>query len=122
MGFEDIADEGYKQRALDTMFTLIQSQAGYTMSDYIQIENLYTKTEIENYFQFRDLQIKRERIAAEKAAAEQAAIDAEENRNSQELQTAEREAAATQRQTDKLENDQILQDKKIVADMIMSQP
>lgn len=76
VGFDDIADDGFKQRQLDIMFNLTQQpNSGYTMTDYSAIECLYTKSEIRNYFQYRDLQIKRERQAQEQAAIEQAAIE-----------------------------------------------
>ena len=49
LGFEDIADDGYKQRMLDIMFNYTQNpQSGYTMSDYNAIEAMDTKSEIRN--------------------------------------------------------------------------
>jgi hypothetical protein len=119
LDFEDLADDTYKQRQMDMIFTFIQNQQGgpgYTMTDWNTIESMNTKNEIRNYLQYRDFQIAQQR-AAEAQAATQEAMAQNQANNEAIIQSTEINNDNTNaREAAKLENQQLLQDKEIEAD------
>lgn len=111
LGFEDLADDGYKQRMMDMMFAYAQNpQSGYTMADYNALEMMYTKSEIMNYLQYRDYEIKQ--AAAEQAAAqqEQAAMEAQANRANQENLAVINNEGATERTAMQLDSKEAIKE------------
>lgn len=122
MGFEDVADEGYKQRQLDMMFAFAQNpNSGYTMDDYAALECMYTKSEIKNYLQFRSFEIKQERMAQEAAAAEQTAAQTQVNNQTVENVNAMQQEGSNKREAAKIESNEAIAAAKIEADLIKSQ-
>lgn len=95
LGFEDLADDGYKQRMMDMMFAYAQNpQSGYTLADYNALETMYTKSEIQNYLQYRDFEIKTQQMEAEQQArAAQEAQAAEQMASQEELAMINNEGA-----------------------------
>lgn len=89
IGFDDIADDGYKQRQMEWVFAVAQNpQSGYTMTDYATIEAMYTKSEIRNYLQARDFEIAQQKAAEAQAAAQENMAKTQEINNAQKEITA----------------------------------
>jgi hypothetical protein len=122
IGFEDVADEGYKQRMMDMAFAYAQNpQSGYTWADISAIESMYTKGEINNYLQYRDFEIKQERMAQEQAIAQQQQQAAEQNNATQENITAMNNEGADARTNAQIESKEAIEEAKIEADLIKAQ-
>jgi hypothetical protein len=116
IGFEDVADEGYKQRMLDMMFAYAQNpQSGYTMADYSSIESMYTKGEINNYLQFRDFEIKQAQAAQRQAEMEAAQAQNEQNNATQENITAMNNEGSDARTAATLESKENIEAAKLIS-------
>lgn len=116
LGFEDIADDGYKQRQLDMMFAFAQNPAtGYTMADWTAIEAMYTKSEIKNYLQYRDFEIKQAQMAQEAAAIEAQQAQTAESNATQENITAMNNEGANARTAATLESKEDIEMAKILS-------
>ncbi len=122
IGFEDVADEGYKQRMLDMMFAYAQNpQSGYTMADYSTIESMYTKGEINNYLQFRDFEIKQAQLAQQQAAAEQAAAQTQANNATQENITSMNNDGADARTDAQIQSKEKIKAAELIAEQQRSE-
>lgn len=115
LGFEDVADDGFKQANLDMMFAYAQNPAsGYTLGDFNTIQAMYTKSEIINYLQYREFEIKQEQAAKEAAAleaqqAQQAAANAtQENITAMNNQGSDQRTAATLQSKEQVEGAKLL--------------
>lgn len=121
IGFEDVADEGYKQSMLDMMFAFAQNPAsGYTLLDASAIKSMYTTKEIDNYLEFRQFEIKQEQAAKEAALAEAQAAQVEQNNATQENITAMNNEGADARNAENNESKEAIAAAKIEADLIKS--
>jgi hypothetical protein len=104
------------------MFAFSQNpQSGYTLADVSAIESMYTKAEINNYLQYRDFEIKQERMAQEQAIAQQQQQAAEQNNATQENITAMNNEGADARTSAQIESKEAIEEAKIEADLIKAQ-
>lgn len=84
--FDDAMDETAKRQIEQTIFAYAQnSQAtGYTLGDFFTIQNMNTKSAIDDYLKYREAAIKAERMVAEQQAQAAAAANTERNAQAQE--------------------------------------
>ncbi len=116
LGFEDVVDDGYKQRMLDMMFAYAQNpQSGYVLSDYSAIEGMYTKSEINNYLQQRELEIKQEAQAQQQAQQEAAMAEQEAMAASQENVAAINNQGANERTAAQVGSKEDIEGAKLLA-------
>ena len=114
LGFEDVADEGYKQSMMNMVFAYAQNpQSGYTLSDADAIQTMYTRSEIRNYLQAREFAIKQERLAAEQRAAEMAMAQQQQNNQTMLESAAINNMGASERQQMNLESKESIEAAKL---------
>jgi hypothetical protein len=114
LGFEDVADEGYKQSMMNMVFAYAQNpQSGYTLSDADAIQTMYTRSEIRNYLQAREFAIKQERLAAEQRAAEMAMAQQQQNNQTMLESAAINNMGASEREQMALESKENIEAAKL---------
>lgn len=118
LGFEDIADDGFKQRQLEIVFADAQNPAsGFTLLDYNTIDGMYTKTEINNYLQYRTFEIEQKKQAEIAAEREAAAAQSQQANETQQNIVRETQEGADRREDAKLESKENIEAAKLENDL-----
>lgn len=115
LGFEDLADDGYKQAMMQTILAYAQNSqgTGYMLSDFSRIAGMNNRKDIENYLEYREKQIT-DKMDAEKLAVRKDAMVQSQNANAAQTEMeAARQIGADKRQNKELVSKETIEAAKI---------
>lgn len=120
--FDDLMDDQKRTQIEGTIFAYAQNsqQTGYTLGDLFAIQTMNTKSEIDSYLEFRDMQIKQERQQQMDAEMQANAANTERMAQSNEQQTAMREEGQNTRASATIMADHNTKENEMLHERVMA--